>query len=70
MNILLRPNRHTVVVRTCSHAMSLYRWLNDREKSDSPLLLVAGDAATSAANKEVEQEMASTLPSRILRTLQ
>ena len=44
--------------------MSLYRWLNDRENSDSPLLPVAGDATTSATNKEVEQEMASTLPKR------
>ena len=41
--------------------MSLYYWL---EKSDSPLLPVARDATTSAANKEVKQELASMLPSR------
>ena len=44
-------------------AMSLYStvgYINDRERSDCPFLPVASDATTSAANKQVEQEMAST----------
>ena len=41
--------RHTFVICACSQAMSLYHWLNDRERSDSPLLPVTGDATTSAA---------------------
>ena len=43
--------------------MSLYYWL-DREKQVSHLLPVAGNTTTVAANKEVQQEMASTLPSK------
>ena len=40
--------------------MSLYRWLNDRQRSNSPILPIAGDATTSPASKQVEQEMASS----------
>ena len=58
-NELPRASKN-IVVGACARAMSLYRWLNYRERSHSPFVPVASDATTSAANKQVEQEMAST----------